>query len=218
MIVAVALMFNVLVSTKASAQFFDVNYFGGGVASLAPGSDNPVGATLVAGDSFFWRISAQNSAFWSVVNSGSFFPFMAFGVAESGIRTGNYQLTLYRNGIAVFAESVDGSEQSEVHLGTNDVGLFAGLEFDQMELGYVLTSATSTQSGLPIGTTLQGMLPIFGAPEENPFDRGITYVTSINTTVPEPSTLLLVGVGMFTFALASRRRVRESTKNWDKVE
>lgn len=187
-------------------------YFGGGVHSLAGGSDDPVGQVLNAGDSFLWNITAQNGSFWDVVTGGTFFPLMAFATQESGLRRGDWTLNLYRNGATVFNIFENDSPQECVHVGTNGIPLNTGLQFDRMELTYLLNSANETDGscggvadGPEIETTLAAALPIFGTPEDNRFAPGIVYTA---TVVPEPSTFALALVGLGAVGIVARQRRR----------
>ncbi len=50
-------------------------------------------------------------------------------------------------------------------------------------------------------TTILGLLPIFGAPEQNPFSPGISY-----GVIPEPSSFAMVALGSIGLLGAARRR------------
>ncbi|MDX2194451.1 MAG: PEP-CTERM sorting domain-containing protein [Gemmatimonadales bacterium] len=199
-------------AVAAPTYSFDILYFGGGVASVAGGSTDPFDQVVADGESFFWSISAENSAFWRVDTGGSFFPLMAFSTLESGRRTGDFALRLLRNGASVFTLSELGSQQSCVHMGTNTVNLGTGLTFDRMEIDFTLTSAVGEQScgtpdGQPLTTTIRSRLPIFGAPEQNRFFPGISYQQQRPpAVVPEPGTLVLLGGGLALVGIARRRR------------
>lgn len=191
-------------SAQAASYNFDVNYFGGGVATLAAGSDDPVNQMLVGGDSFNWSISAQNNDQWLVAvdTPEGFFPLMAFGTAEDGVRTGDFTLTLKNNGSTVYTLIETASQQSFVHIGTNEVVLNTGLVFDQMQLSYSLTSAVSEPDPtVAVNTTLTGLLPIFGAPEQNTSNQNIIY-----GPVPEPGTYLLLLAGLAGVGWVARQR------------
>lgn len=209
-------MLCVLPAQVASAQSYQFNvlYQGNGNATLAPGSADPAATTLNAGDSFLWRIAAQSGFGWRVVNSGSFFPFMAFGVNEPGVRVGDYTLSLLWGGSSVFSYSELGADNRYVHLGTNTIDLTAGLRFDAMELSYALVSAVDDQAfggdpnnPLPIGTTPNTLLPIFGAPDQDPYHPGdVAYEA---TVVPEPGTWVLMAFGLVLLACVRSVRARK---------
>lgn len=198
----------VLAATFACGQNyqFDVDYFGGGVSALAPGSDDPDGLNLLIGDQFVWTIEANGGAYWEVETAGGFFPLMAFAVDGPGTRTGNYVFTLSYLGSDVFSESASGEVTQEVHLGTNTIHLGQGLQFDRMKLEFELVSAVELEANAvdpldlqPIATVIQGNLPIFGAPEMNGFSPGIIYV------VPEPASLLMGSLGLGVLGVRRRR-------------
>lgn len=184
--VLVAALFSLYVTSAVAANFvFDVRYLGNDLTELAPGSDEPIGAMLEVGDTFQWTIAAADDGFWLVETGGGFFPLMAFPVDPGGVRTGDYTLTLSRNGVEVFSESQAGVTTQEVHLGTNTINLIEGLAFDEMFLDYELTAAVDLVMNDPVSTTIESRLPVFGAPESNPFAPGIVYV-------PEPAALALL--------------------------
>jgi hypothetical protein len=189
----------------AASYSFDVLYTGGGNATLAPGSDNPIGVDLLPSDSFTWDIKAQSGGPWTVVTGGSFFLLMAFGVDEQGARFGDFTLTLSNNGVGVFSDTETNVETRFFHVGTNSITLSTGLVFEEMNLVYTLVSSSTTDTngdptGNPTDTTIDGLLPIFGAPEQA-FGPNIVY-----GAVPEPKSLALLTVGACAAVAAVRRR------------
>ncbi len=199
-----------LVAPSARADFyrFQVQYSGSGQAALDPGSaDDPVGTTLHDGDSFAWTIRATGDGAWHVVAGGDFFPLMAFGVDEQGERTGDFTLTLRLDGVDVFTLTELGAVNNYVHVGTNSITLATGLVFDEMHLDYLLTTAIESADLAAdpgnlksIGSTINGLVPIFGTPDRNAFYPGITYTSA----VPEPGSLAILISGMAVVAGARR--------------
>ncbi len=183
--------------SAATNYVFDVEYLGNDNAQLAPGSDDPVGAMLLPGDTFQWTIASADARFWRVETGGDFFPFMAFGVNPAGVRVGDFSLVLRNDGGDVFSLIGTDVTNQEVHLGTNTVTLPTGLDFDEMFLDYSLDSADDLgQPPTPANTTLEGLLPIFGAPEQNQFSPGIVFI-------PEPG---VAALGMAALVLVGRVR------------
>jgi len=194
-----SLALSVSAPASAAAYHFDIGYSGGGSAFLETGSDNPVGTNLKAGDTFLWDFHAAGpSDYWNVVSGGKFFPFMAWQVEEQARRTGDWSLTLKLDGADVFSTSENGSVQSYLHVGTNDVVLTTGLQFDQMILSYSLTASGSAD------TTIASIFSIGGQPPEVMFASRIAFVQS--AAVPEPSMLLLIGAGILGVARSRRER------------
>lgn len=192
---------------QAASYNFDIQYFGSGVTSLAPGSDEPVGTNLQPNDDFLWQIIAQDGAYWKVVTGGDFFPLMAFECDPSGDRFGDFSLKLFDNGVEVFSLSALDEGTSQAHVGTNTVTLPTDLTFDELSLTYRLNSALEVKETAAdpnnlqsVDTILQGRLPIFGPPES--YD-GIVYVPELGSM----SLTVMAGVGIAATRLL-RRRVR----------
>lgn len=186
-------------SAQAAGYVFDVLYTDGS-AALASGSYDPNGTVLFDGDNFVWTITITNDRYWEVVSSDSFFPLMAFGVDEPGTRTGDYTLTLYDDLTEVFSQTVYSEVTQEVHLGTNGVTLDMGTTFDAMRLEFTLTSAIDLDDATPVSSTINGLLPIFGAPEQNQYSPGIVLAP-----VPEPGTQAMMLAGLLLLGAAARR-------------
>ena len=183
-------------TAQAASDNFFVQYSGSGVASLASGSDDPNIVSLNPTDSFNWTITADPSEYWRVDTTAGYFPLMALLTPEAGSRTGNFTLDLLRNGSNVFSSTETDAVNEEVHVGTNTISLNAGLQFDQMSLAYFLSSAVDLNDpSIDVQTPLSGLLPIFGAPEQNKFFPGISYVEAPPVPLPAAAWLLLSGLG-----------------------
>lgn len=158
---------------------FDILYLGDDNTALAPGSDEPDGATLFPGDWFQWTIASADDRFWFVETGGGFFPLMAFSADLPADYVADVTLSLRNDGTEVFSLSESALLTSEVHAGTNTVTLPTGLVFDEMVLDYQLVSVSPVEPLDPAELILSSRLPIFGAPENNRFAPGIVFV-------PEP--------------------------------
>ena len=187
-----------------TAYTFEVLYSGGGAAALAPGSDPMVGTTLLAGDSFTYDLKAVTDV-WTVVANAAVFPLAGLPVSESGLRVGDFTLTLKLTGVDVFSYSEAGSEQRFVHIGTNAIFLPQGLVFDEMHLSYSLTFAETDDNNppVPIDSTIAALLPIFGPPESAGAGQ-IIY----GPAVPEPTSMALLFVGACGVGVVARLRRR----------
>ncbi|MDF1818263.1 MAG: PEP-CTERM sorting domain-containing protein [Immundisolibacteraceae bacterium] len=185
------------VSTSASATLFDFDVIYNGTAvSLDTGSDNPIGSVLQVGDSFNYNVQAGGDDFWRVDVANDFFPFLAFTVDESGIRTADMDLRLLLDGVEQFSLLQNGISNAEVHLGTNIVSLLAGLEFDEIVLDFDLLTSDV------LNTTIHdyGIGPNF----PGGFDDGISY-NGASVGVPEPGVLALMGLGLFGLVVSRKR-------------
>ncbi|QDU87205.1 hypothetical protein Pla175_05620 [Pirellulimonas nuda] len=193
------------VPLEAANYVFDIQYFGDDVSLVAPGSQDPTGVTLSPGDTFQWTIAAQDNHYWRVDAAVDFFALMAFTVDPDGLRTGDFSLALRNNGADVLNLMQSNEPTSEVHIGTNGVLLPLGLEFDEMFLDYLLVdsvelleNAADPDNLMQVDTTIQGLLPVLGMPENNEFSPGVVYV-------PEPGALALITLAALA-CVAGRRR------------
>ena len=205
-VVAAAMLSTFGTSAAWAADYdFEVLYFGNNNATLAAGSDDPVGATFSAGDSFTYTLTGQNGFFSTT--GGYIFPFIALAVDESGSRVSDFQLTLSYLGSTVFTFGQPDAINEEVHLGANDVVLPGGLMFDRITLVNNIVS-TAHLLGDPTTTTVNSILPIFGSPDQNRFYPGVVSYTF--AAVPEPATWAMMIAGLGLVGAAARRRVHTS--------
>jgi hypothetical protein len=194
------------VPASATSYNFVADYFGNGNVVLAAGSDDPVGATFVAGDSFTYTLTGQNGVF-STTAGGSIFPFLALPIAESGRRVSDFTLTLNYLGSSVFSYGETDAPNAEVHLGTNTVTLPGSLVFDQIVLTDTIVS-TEDLNGGPTTTTVTSIVPIFGTPDQTPYARGVVSYSGNTPSVPEPASwaMMVSGFALIGGTLRSRRK------------
>jgi len=197
-------------STTASATVYDFDLlYNGGALSLDVGSDDPIGASLVDGDSFDYNIQATGTDFWNVDVGGNFFPFLAFTIAESGDRVGDMTLSLLLDGVEQFSLAENGISNSFVHLGTNGVNLLAGLMFDEIILTYDLITSVDDVLLTPNNATIThytiGSDPLVPGGFSS---ADISYIRAPINNVPEPGLLGLMALSLFGIGFAVRRAKR----------
>jgi hypothetical protein len=178
---------------------FDVLYSGGGNASLAAGSDDPLATNLQVGDTFTYDLKAVSGGYWTVFNGGDLFPFFALALSDSGERTGNYALTLSRNGSTTLSDSKSGVWNAWVHLGTDTVSLPTGLTFDDIQMNYTFLTSTVANA------KPWSILPWGGVAPEEQFSGNISYDT-VSQPVPEPETYAMLMAGLGLLGAVARRR------------
>lgn len=182
---------------------FDATYNGTDF-SLNAGSDTVLGTNIEVGDSFNYKLGTAGDSFWKVDNSQDFFPFLAFTIAEDGIRDGIFSLELLFGSVSQFALVPSTVSNSLVHLGTNTIDLVAGLMFDEIILDYTLTSsdAATTITRYSIGPTSSPNGPGGFASED------ISYNTAISppAAIPTPTSLALIGLGLVALGWSSRKK------------
>ena len=198
---AVALSTLAAAPANAADYVFDVDYSGSGNATLAGGSDNPVGTEFASGDTFTYRLSATNGGFWTTLASGSIFPFFALSGNYGAVGI-TYALNLNNNAASVFSFGLATSVCC-AHLGTNTISFDGGLVYDQYEL-------VATINSIDAGNFTSSLLPYPGIGPEEYSPQFISY-TAGNGAVPEPATWAMLILGFGLVGGAMRRRTSKVT-------
>ena len=215
----VALCAAPIFSTSAFAVHYDFNVtYDGSSATSDSGYVDPIGTSLIDGDSYTYNLRAAIGGYWQVNDdettegsNTSFFPFLSFAVEEIGVRIADITLSLFLDGTQQGATlEEDDIDNAWVHLGTNSVDLTAGLQFDEIVLMYELMSSTGadiTDIDNPIyngsiGATINQLS--IGPNLPGGFTSGISYVSP----VPVPAAVWLFGSALLGLGVVKRRKAR----------
>ena len=192
-----------LPAAASAATLHDYRYdFNGSSVVLRAGSDTPLGDVYRAGDGFRLTISAPADRGWTIGSAYTSIFDMSFWVAECGMRTGRFDLTLRRDGVDVYAFSRGPFNQSCVHFGGQSIRYEAGTVFDEIVLSYTLLSstvATSTiRSGNPgfFGGVWRSSPVVYGEVPDAPPPA---------VPVPPAMALMLGGLGILSLVRGRRR-------------
>lgn len=195
--ITAALPLAALSTAHAAAYTFNVDYFGGGVAALASGSDNVTSVILQDGDTFNYRLIAAGSGAWTSTG-GSIFPAFALIGSNYSNSTLNFTFNLLNNGATVFTYSEVNASTCCAHLGTNTVN-FPSAVFDEFEL-----LVTNLNIGNP--SAASSLLPYPGRGPEQYSPNVLSFDAS--TAVPEPASWALVFAALGLAGATTRRKRR----------
>ncbi len=175
---------------------FNVIYTGNNTATLAPGSDNPLTTTLVAGDTFTYTLTAPG--YWDVLSNLTYFD--ALWVAPGGSRTIDFSYDFLYYGTSELSGTQSNVTDIYVHLGSG-VNLTSGLLFNELTFSGTILAGSDP-------STAQSILPFSGAPE-----HGIPNPIAYFASVPEPASwaLMLIGFAGVGLVVRSKRRTLAAT-------
>lgn len=195
--VALAMM---LPAAASAATVFHYDYEAKGKSvGLASGSDNPAGDTYRPGDGFRMTISAGAGYGWTVGSSFTSSFDMAFFVRGSGIRTGEFDLTLRLDGVDVYSFSRGPFTQRFVHMGGQGIRYVEGTVFDEIVLDYTLITSS-------VSTTIQNSNPAHWGAMFKSKNVSFGSVPDAPTPVPLPASAALLLGALGLLAVKRRRR------------
>jgi hypothetical protein len=185
-------------AANADLLTFDITYDG----TVFTG-DSLSGVTLDAGDVIEITLSAELGDYWMWLANDD---WIANLLNADGINTGTTDWEFFFDGSSTGAGGGNSQTQQFAHIGpqgSNGLNLSPGTLFDQFFFGYTYESG-------PLITLLDANFlnpnGWLGSPWDWTFNDGITATYVDNpTSVPEPGTLALLGIGLLGMA-ASRRR------------
>jgi hypothetical protein len=191
-----------LAGTAQAANYtFNVLYSGGGVAALAPGSDDPLSTVLATGDSFTYRLTATGDDAWTVLTDNGVFPRFAMsgsfyiGPDPAVYYPVDYLLTLNDDAAPVFSFG-ESTFNCCAHVGTNTLALPTGLVFDEWVLTVTIGATTNVDP-------FYSLLPWPGQAPELYSPNDLSY----SGNVPEPAswTMMIAGFGLVGAAVRRRQ-------------
>ena len=164
-------------------------------------NQSAAGNQLAVGQVVQLTLHAAGDDYWLALTGADI--WAPIGMGESGIRQGSLSWMYLLDGVTVDSGSYANQPSEYVHI-ANFMPTTGNINFDELVWDFTLISTDSALN------TLQGALN-----SPNPFrDAGIpndqpTYV-HVNSSIPEPASLALLGIGLAGLGVMRRRKSIQS--------
>jgi hypothetical protein len=190
-------------AANASLFSYDYSYNGSGLTINQTSS----GSQLAVGDTVDLKLRAVGG-YWTATASQHVWP--AIQMQEAADRTGDATWTFFLNGLSLNTGSYTGQDSAAGHI-INFTSPSVDVSFDELDISFLLTNYSPWN--LATTTDTLGDLYVFGdgSSAQGPFLREhVNFVQGSTdpTTIPEPATMALLGLGLAGIAGSRRRKIQ----------